>query len=201
MKQISLGLAVILFTGSAVAVSATEEATVREATRTVLEQLNLNRDNLEKEPAYIQHLVRELIVPHFDFEQMSQLVLGKYWPAIETAGQTCFASGFRDLLVERYAYILLSYDNHQLSYEAGREVGEKGYRVVKQTISRDGMEPLPIEYAMQRSGDTWKVVDLIIDGVSLVRNYRGIFQSRIHTQGLEYFLGNFPGCINQSSEQ
>jgi phospholipid transport system substrate-binding protein len=149
---------------------------------------------LSSEPAYIQQVVSELVVPHFEFDVMAELVLDHYWSDMDIASQTCFISGFKDMLVERYAYILLSYDNHQIYYEPSRDIGEIGNRLVRQTITRNGMKPLPIEYAMQRHGVQWKVVDLIVDGVSLIRNYRGIFQSKIHTQGMEYFIQNFPGC-------
>ncbi len=196
MKLIAAGLALALLTQPVFAGSNTEEDTIRETTRAVLKQLNLKRDKLQKEPEYIQQLVRELIVPHFDFELMSRLVMGPYWQEFDEAQRACFVSGFRNLLVERYAYILLSYDNQRIVYDSAEDIGKKGYRLVRQTISRDGVRPLPIEYTMEQDGDEWKVIDLIIDGISLVRSHRGMFQSRIHTQGNEYFINNFPECNN-----
>lgn len=194
MKSIAITLALLFFSQFVIAQTAKDEQVVRETTDAILEQLNLNRARLEQEPEFIRQLVNGLLVPHFDIDRMSQLVLGSYWDNIDADGQNCFIEGYRNLLVERYAYILLSYDNHQISYEPSRDIGELGYRQVRQIISRDGREPLPIDYAMQEAGDTWNVVDLVIDGISLVRNYRGIFQSQIHLHGLDYFIGNFPGC-------
>jgi phospholipid transport system substrate-binding protein len=167
---------------------------VRETTDAVLGQLAEDRDMLESDPESINTIVNELIVPHFDFEQMSSLVLGGYWDSLDEQDKSCFVSGFRNLLVERYAYILLSYDDHEIIYEPAREIGERGYQLVRQIISREGSTPLPVEYAMEPAGDTWKVVDLIIDGVSLVRNYRGMYQSQINIHGLEYFIDNFTVC-------
>lgn len=194
MKQFSAWLVLVMLSLPYFVQAEAEVDLVRETTRVVLEQLHFERDRLEKEPEYINQLVAELIIPHFQFELMSQLVLGEYWQLLDKPEQACFISGFRSMLVERYAYILLSYDNHQISYEPVSNIGEVGNRLVRQTISRNAMEPLPIAYAMQQDGQNWKVIDLIIDGVSLVRNYRGIFQSRIHIQGIDYFLRNFPGC-------
>ncbi|MFT5350537.1 MAG: phospholipid transport system substrate-binding protein [Gammaproteobacteria bacterium] len=194
MKLRTLTLAVVFLTHPVFAITSTEEETVRETTDAVLEQLNQNRDRLQKKPESIQQLVRELIVPHFDFEQMSKLVMGNYWQKFDESEQACFVSGFRNLLVESYAYILLSYDEQHISYEFTKDIGNNGYRLVRQTISREGAKPLPIEYAMEQSGDEWKAVDLIVDGVSLVRAHRSMFQSRIHTQGRAYFIGSFPEC-------
>ena len=79
MKLIPVGLALIFLLNPLFAEATTEEITIKETTRSVLEQLNNNRDRLMKEPGYIQDVVRELIIPHFDFKLMSELVLGSYW--------------------------------------------------------------------------------------------------------------------------
>jgi phospholipid transport system substrate-binding protein len=194
MKLTSFLLTFLLVTLPVSATTQTEEEVIRETTIAVLKQLNQNRERLKREPEYIQHVVNELIIPHFDFELMSRLVLGNYWQKFDQTQQNCFASGFRNLLVERYAYILLSYDDHEISYEPTIYIGNKGYRLVSQTISREGAKPLPIGYAMELNPDGWKVVDLIIDEISLIRSYSGMFQSWIHTQGRDYFIGNFSEC-------
>jgi phospholipid transport system substrate-binding protein len=194
MKLIPFVLTLLLLTQADFVIAQTEESTIKETTSAVLKQLNENRDRLKSEPEYIQQLVNELIIPHFDFELMSELVLGSYWQKFTRPQQECFVSSFRNLLVERYAYILLSYDDHEISYDAARDIGKAGYRLVKQTISRDGAKPLPIEYAMEQNDGEWKVVDLIIDEISLIRSYSGMFQSWIHTQGRDYFIGNFTEC-------
>jgi len=198
MKLATIVLAVLLLLQTSIAVSMTDEQVVRDTTSAILEQLNMNRDRLQQDPESIQQLVNGLLVPHFDFDRMAQLVLGSFWDQLDADGQNCFIEGYRNLLVERYAYILLSYDNHQITYAPSRAIGELGYRQVRQIISREGRQPLPVDYAMQEVGDSWKVVDLVIDGVSLVRNYRGMFQSQIHLHGIGYFIANFPGCGGES---
>ena len=194
MKLIIFFLISIIVVFPTFAQAGGEEDTVRNTTKSVLQQLNQNRERLEKEPDYIQAVVSELIVPHFDFRQMSELVMGKYYHKFDDAEHSCFVSGFKNLLVERYAYILLSYDNQNISYEPTIDIGEKGFRLVRQTISREDARPLPIEYAMEPVGSDWKVVDIVVDGVSLVRAHRGMFQSRIFTQGRDYFINTFPEC-------
>lgn len=194
MKLTSLLITILLVTLPVSAEIQTEESVIKETTASVLKQLNENRARLLNEPGYIQQLVNELIIPHFEFELMSKLVLGSYWQKFDEVQQTCFTSGFRNLLVERYAYILLSYDDHEISYDASKYIGNKGYKLVTQTISREGANPLPIGYAMELNGEKWKVVDLIIDEISLIRSYSGMFQSWIHTQGRDYFIGNFSEC-------
>ena len=194
MKLRTLFISLFLVTLPVAAKVQTEENIINETTAAVLKQLNENRDRLKSEPEYIKQLVNKLIIPHFDFELMSELVLGSYWQKFEKPQQSCFASGFRNLLVERYAYILLSYDDHEISYSDAKYIGNKGYKLVTQTISREGAKPLPIGYAMELKDGEWKVVDLIIDEISLLRSYSGMFQSWIHTQGRDYFINNFSEC-------
>ena len=121
---------------------------VKETTDQILEQLQKNRALLEADPELIQQVVHQIIVPHFDFEHMSKLVMGNNWLSLDSTQQLCFISGFRNLLVERYAYILLSYNNQNITYEPVEQVGNEGYMMVTQTVSRDGATPLPIQYAM-----------------------------------------------------
>jgi len=194
MKLRSLFISLLLITLPVSAEVQTEESVIKETTTAVLVQLNENRDRLKNEPGYIKQLVNALIIPHFDFELMSELVLGSYWQKFEQPQQSCFASDFRNLLVERYAYILLSYDDQNISYAASKYIGNKGYKLVTQTISREGAKPLTIGYAMELKDGEWKVVDLIIDEISLLRSYSGMFQSWIHTQGRDYFIDNFSEC-------
>ena len=196
MKRLSILLTLLYMISSTIVGAAEVDEVVRDTTSQVLQQLAEDRASLEADPEIIQQVMNELITPHFDFELMSELVLGSHWQALDDSKQTCFVSGFRNLIVERYAYILLSYDNHEITYESTIDLGDKGYKLVRQTITREGVTPLPIDYAMEQAAGTWRVVDLIIDGVSLVRNYLGMFQSQIHIQGLEYFIDNFPVCNN-----
>ena len=191
MRVIITGIMLMLFSSGVSATHITPEDTVRDTTDEVLARLETDRLDLEAHPEHLQTLVQELIVPHFDFDTMARLVLGRYWKNLDDSEQIRFISGFRDLLVQRYAYILLSYHNHSITYEPVQPMGERGYVIVKQIISSEGRPPLPIEYPMRPLEDGWKVIDLIVDEISLVRNYRKTFQEEINEKGLEGFIRGF----------
>ena len=171
------------------------EDAVRKTTDEVLRWINLERDELKKDPEYLKILVQELIIPHFDFAIMSSLVLGPDWQNLDQQDKICFSKSFRDMLVERYARILLSYNNQTITYERARPIGEKGFVSVRQTITRDAANPLPIEYSMYHDEESWKAVDLIIDGVSLIKSYRNTFGNEIRILGIDEFIRSFPVCI------
>ena len=194
MKKFVAILFSFLLTQSVMSVGPTPEEIVRDATNEVLKWINKDREELKSDPEYLRILIEELILPHFDFTTMSQLVLDDHWGQLSEADQACFAKGFRNLLTERYADILLSYNNHSITYDPVRPVGEEGYMSVRQTISRDGAKPLPVEYPMRPDENGWKIVDLIIDEVSLLTSYRKTFNTEINTIGLDEFIHSFPDC-------
>lgn len=170
------------------------EETVRESTQEVLDRLHTDKGKLKSNPEYIQVIVRELIVPHFDFATMSRLVLGKYWHTISKSEQICFIHGFKNLLVRRYADIFLGYDDKVIAYQPPEYTGKEGIVTVKQTISRPGEKPFFVEYPLRPDDYGWKVIDLNVDGISLLKSYRGTFQNKIHKQGIHTFIHSFQEC-------
>jgi phospholipid transport system substrate-binding protein len=172
------------------------EDAVRKTTDEVIRWINIDRDDLKKDHEYLKILVQELIIPHFDFAVMSKLVLGDHWQELGKQNKICFSKGFRNMLVERYARVLLSYNNQSITYEPSKPIGEKGYVSVRQTITRDGAKPLPIEYSMYHDGKSWKAADLVIDGISLIKSYRNTFSDEIHILGLDEFIRSFPDCVS-----
>jgi len=171
------------------------EDAVRNTTDEVLRWMNIEREELKRDPEYLTILVQELIIPHFDFAVMSELVIGDHWQKFNERERTCFSKGFRNMLVERYARILFSYNNQSITYDPARPIGEKGYVSVRQTLTRDGAKPLPIEYSMYPDEDSWKATDLIIDGISLIKSYHNTFSDEIHILGIAEFIRSFPDCI------
>lgn len=174
--------------------SQSAENIVKETTNEVLTRVNSDRERLRLYPEYIEEIVSELIVPHFDFETMSRLVLEKHWQAISDPEKECFTAGFRNLLVGRYADTFLSYSDQQISYEPAKSIGEKGYVSVRQIISHPGIGPFFVDYPMRPENNGWKVVDIIIDNVSLLKSYRVTFKSNIRKNGLQNFIRNFQEC-------
>lgn len=176
----------------AAAISADE--IVYETTQEVLDQLELNKERLKSEPEYIQTIVRDLIVPHMDFDTMSAITLGSVWKKLNKDEQNCFSDSFKNLLIERYAYILLSYRDQNIHYESAKPIGRKGYVSIKQILTRPEVKPLTLEYPMRPDGETWKVVDLVVDDISLLKNYRKMFNKEIKDSGFTEFIKAHQDC-------
>lgn len=168
---------------------------VRTTSVEVQKVLQQRYDELEKQPGQIYEVVEQYILPHFDFERMSQLVLGKNWRAASPEERRQFVDEFRLLLVRTYATAMLKYSDQKINYLPYRGKTQDSKVVVQTEVETAGGQPIPIDYMLYRKGDEWKVYDVKIDNVSLVVNYRGTFSTEIRT------VGSVSGLIDKLHER
>lgn len=156
---------------------------VKKTTDEVIAELQERRAELEAQPGKIYDFVQEYLLPHFDFERMSRLVLGKHWRRIDEAGRERFIREFQRLLVRTYATSMFKYSDEKISFLPYHGEPGAGEVIVKTEVERPGGEPVPIDYRLYATGGEWKVYDVAVDGVSLVINYRSSFASQIARLG------------------
>ena len=179
-------LLIILALVMSITVSAAEapDLFVKKIADEVFEILKTDKDLKagNKEKAY--KITEEKILPYFDFERISKLVLGKAYPAATKEEQEAFKKEFRTMLVKTYGSALLKFKDQTLSYKPTRFEPTDEEVLVKTEILQPGAPPLPIDYMLEKDGNSWKVFDIIIEGVSLVTNYRGQFGNEIRQNGM-----------------
>ena len=162
---------------------------VRTTSDKVIERLTAQKKDLEQHPENLYGLIDELVVPHFDFPIMSRWVLGKQWNSTTPEKQQEFIEQFKTLLVRTYAKALLEYSGQDIVYLPPESNPNSNLVIVKTEVAGDGSaHNIPINYRMHTSGGNWKVIDIAIDGVSLVGTYRGEFSSEIRKNGLDSLI-------------
>jgi phospholipid transport system substrate-binding protein len=186
MKRFVLVCAAALFLGFAGAVNALEDAqtVVQTTTDAVVERVRAEKDALRTDPAKMYGLVSEMIFPHFDFNIMSQWVLGEHWKTTDPAQQAEFVEQFRRLLVRTYATALLEYSDQSISYPPAEASHNPKTAVVKQDIKQAGGTSMPVVYRLHNKTGSWKVFDVSVDGVSLVKTYKSSFAQIITDGGI-----------------
>lgn len=163
--------------------------TVRHTTDEVIARVKDEKDALRAEPAKMYGLVSEMIFPHFDFNVMSQFVLGEQWKAAEVAKRAAFVEQFRKLLVRTYAAALLEYSDQSISYpETSPQAANTKTATVRQDISQPSGTALPVVYRLHNKTGDWKVFDVAVDGVSLVKTYRSSFTSILKEGGIDKLI-------------
>lgn len=162
------------------------EGLVKDSTERILAAIQGDRDALKQDPERLRRLVDEIVLPLFDFERMSMRVLGKEWRVASEAQRVKFTSAFRDLLVHTYSTALAEYTDETIQFLPSRTSPDGADATVRtEVVRRGGALPIPINYAMYRGDDRWKIYDVTINGVSLVINYRSTFASKIQKIGID----------------
>jgi len=133
-------------------------------------------------------LIETKVLPHFDFTRMTRLAMGKNWNKANDTQKEALVTQFRTLLVRTYSSSLSQYKNQTIEYKPSKIAPEDKEATVKTVVAQPGGQPIPIDYRMAKSPDGWKVFDIAVDGVSLVTNYRGEFNSKVEQGGVEGLL-------------
>jgi phospholipid transport system substrate-binding protein len=178
----------LLMMGIAQANTQSAEDVVKATADQVISRIADNRDNLDAHPEQIYGLINELVIPHFDFTSMSKWVLGKNWRQASDIQREKFINEFRTLLVRTYARALLEYSDQEINYIPVESNPNSNLVVVKTEVQSPGSNAVPINYRMHVSDGEWKVVDIAVDGISLVATYRGSFSSEIRKNGIDSLI-------------
>ena len=125
----------------------------------------------EKKAVRKQRII-EKVEQRFDFREMSQRTLASSWRQISTDQQNAFVKLFTKLLENTYLAKIEQYSNEEILYKAQEIRGKRA--VVESSVIHNGVET-PLVYRMKNESGQWFVYDVIIEGVSLVSNYRSQF--------------------------
>ena len=165
----------------------TADEVVKETANGVLERIKQDREILQANPEKLYALIDQLVIPNFDFVSMSKWVLGNNWKAATDAQRTEFVEQFETLLVNTYAKALLEYSDQEIRFYPTETTDRPNLAVVRTELT-GGAQPFPVAYRMYQKNDRWKVVDVTVDGVSLVSTYRGSFATQIKKEGFDSLL-------------
>ena len=179
-----VGVLLAVFAATALAEIA-PDALVRTTAEEVLAIVKKDKDIQAGDQKKIFALAEEKIVPNFNFERVSRMVLGKNWSSASKEQQDAFQKEFRTLLIRTYASALSKYKNQTLEYKPLRAQPDDKEVTVKTLILQPGGQPIAVDYSLEKGTDGWKVFDIVIEGVSLVTNYRGQFSNEIRQSGID----------------
>src|SRR5256886_8432814 len=117
----------------------------------------------------------------FDFEEMTKRALARHWHGGPPAAQKEFVQLFADLMERSYVSKLELYAGEKIRYTGESVEGEGEQATVRTKIVTKQGTDIPVDYRMHRRGDRWLVYDVVIEGISLVSNYRSQFNTIIRT--------------------
>ena len=148
-----------------------------------------NKEMLDSDENYLKSKVDELVIPKLDIELMSKIVLGKKnWTSMNPSLHTEFQEAFRSLMVKTYMKSLTSFDGEKLKFLPYKIGKRKDLAKVKSVyLLSEGALNVNYSLRLDQSG-IWKVYDINIDGISLLRNYRSDFRSHIERHSIDSLI-------------
>lgn len=158
---------------------------IRKNVNEVLAALKSDKDLQAGDTKKMEKLAEEKILPHFNFPHMTQLAVGRNWKDASDAQKMSLTDQFRTLLLRTYSSTLSQYRNQTIDVKPLKAAEADAEVVVKTAVIQSGGQPIPIDYSMEKTPSGWKVYDVLIDGVSLVTNYRSSFNTEIKTNGID----------------
>jgi phospholipid transport system substrate-binding protein len=142
--------------------------------------------------------VKSIISEHFDFRAMSSRVLATNWKKATKKQRNRFSRLFKELLSNTYWSKISGYKNETVAY-VGESIRDENVATVKTLIKTESVD-IPVDYKMYRKEDgKWYAYDVVIEQVSLVRNYRGSFQQVVRDSGIDGLIRQLETKVARSS--
>jgi phospholipid transport system substrate-binding protein len=175
-----------LMVGSVAQAQTAPDKLVKEVANDVLKSLREDPDLRTSNPTKMAELIEQKVAPHFDFERMTRLAVGRNWREANDDQKKLLIEQFRQLLVRSYSTAYSAYRNIAVEVKPARmNAGDDDVQVKSEIKLPGGAPPVNVDYAMYKNDSEWKVYDVIVDGVSLVTTYRSTFTEEIRQNGID----------------
>lgn len=152
--------------------------------------LKANEVTLKTNPRVAYQLAYKYVVPHADLSEMSKRVLPpQTWRQATPAQRARFQKLFTDTLIHTYASALASYKDQVVKVYPirGGYQGKNSVEVSSEIESNEG-DPIHVTYQLIRVGGSWKLVDMSVEGVSMLDSFRSQFSDIIASGNMEQLL-------------
>ena len=161
------------------------DALARSVTDEVLALIRTDKDLQAGNQKKLLELVDAKVLPHFNFQTMTQLAMGRNWRTATPEQQKQLIAEFRMLLVRTYTTAFTSYKNQIVEYKPVRMKADDSDVTVQSLIKQPSGAPVAVDYSMEKLADAWKVYNIKVEGISLVENYRNTFNTEIQKNGVD----------------
>jgi len=124
-----------------------------------------------------------IVYAHVDFDTMSRLVLARNWSQLSPAQQADFVKLFKEHLSITYGRSIENYKNERVEISGDREEARGDWTVKTKILRGGGANDILVDYRLRKEDAAWRIIDIVIEHVSLVSNYRSQFQEIVSQGG------------------
>jgi phospholipid transport system substrate-binding protein len=151
----------------------------------MLKALDAKRADIRRDPKLAYPLVDQILLPHFDTQYAAQLILAQNWRTASADQRKRFVAALYDALLKTYSGAIADFTADRLKILPLKLDAGATQTVVRTEVRRDSGTVVPVDYRMHKTDAGWKAYDVMIEGISYVKNYREDFGSEVAQKGLD----------------
>jgi phospholipid transport system substrate-binding protein len=161
----------------------------------------LNRKELQAQAKREERraLLRAEIRPVFDFGEMAKRSLGAHWKERTPEERERFVKLFTELMETSYLGKIEAYKGEKIRYL--KESIDPPYAEVNTLIVTSKEQEIPVDYRLLRGGDRWRIYDVVIEGISLVNNYRSQFSVILQRSSFDELVRRLQSTVQESRKK
>mgnify|MGYP002783692520 CR=1 FL=1 len=156
-----------------------------DVSKRMLAALDENRAAIRKDPSRVFPIVDKILLPHFDTDYAAQLVLAQHWRTATPEQRKRFVAALYNALLRTYGGALTDFTADRLKLLPFRGDPAATQATVRSVVTRANGQQVPVDYRLRKTANGWKAFDVVIEGISYVRNYRNDLGAEVSSRGLD----------------
>jgi phospholipid transport system substrate-binding protein len=158
---------------------------VENSAKRMLTELDAHRAMYKSDPAKLDALVGNVLLPNFDTDYSARLVLGQTWRTATEDQRKRFVNAFYHSLLRNYGAALVDFTADRFTVLPYKGDPGDTNATVRTEVKRGTGEKVPVNFSLRKTPDGWKAWDVVIEGISYVKSFRTDFASEIQQKGLD----------------
>ena len=174
---------------------------VENSAKRMLDELDANRATYAKDPAKLDALVANVLLPNFDTDYAARLVLGQTWRTASEDQRKRFVSAFYHSLLHNYGNALINFTAGNFSILPFKGDPGATQATVRTMVKKSSGEKVPVDFSLHKTDSGWKAWDVVIEGISYVKSFKTDFAAEIQQKGLDEVIARMEreGTMKPSS--
>lgn len=168
-------------------------AVIESSVELLAEQLSGRKEELAENRQELYEIIDNILMPRFDRRFAAQVVLAKHWRTASEDQQARFIEAFYRALLRKYSDGILEFDPDMITVLPFRGDETKKRTRVRSTVALDDGSTVSVDYELVKRKAGWLVFNVVIEGVSYVRNFRAELDSEIRASSLEAVIQRLEG--------
>ena len=168
-------------------------AVIESSVKLLAEKLDGRKEELAENRQELYDIIDGILMPRFDRRFAAQVVLAKHWRTASEEQQARFIEAFYRALLRKYSDGILEFDPDMITVLPFRGDDKKKRTRVRSTVALDDGSTVSVDYELVKRKAGWLVFNVVIEGVSYVRNFRAELDSEIRASSLEAVIQRLEG--------